>query len=292
MTTPVPDQPATTAAPTATETAATETATAQTDAQSGGVPVWGWVLGAIAILGAIAAFVGLRRRREENVWEEEAVYEEPTYVEPVAAAPLAAAPLAAAPVAAAPLANDAVVAEDHAEVVTPAADEVAAITAASAPVTGRPWIELSLRPLRADATSEIAIVDLELTLANAGEVEARDVRVSTFMLGDASDAPSDMEHLLANGHGGTEVSAGQIGAGEGSRVDATLAVPRDGLDGPTYQPIVVTDVRYTLPNGGEGRTAAAFAVGVDDGTDDPTPLRLGDASDDVAATLHGVLERA
>ena len=285
MTTPVPEQPAA-AAPAAADTSATDTTATQSTTESGGVPVWGWVLGAIAILGAIAAFVGLRRRREENVWEEEAVYEEPAYVEPVAAAPLAAAPLAAAPVA-----ND-VVAEDHAEVAAPAADEVAAITAASAPVTGRPWIELSLRPLRADATSESAIVDLELTLANAGEVEARDVRVSTFMLGDASAAPSDMEHLLANGHGGTEVSAGQIGAGEGSRVDATLAVSRDGLDGPTYQPIVVADVRYTLPGGGEGRTAAAFAVGVNDGTDEPTPLRLGDVRDDVAATLHGVLERA
>lgn len=281
MTTPIPDEPAA-AAP-----ATTETTTETTTTESGGVPTWAWVLGAIAILGAIAAFVAMRRRRQDDTWEEAAVYEEPAYVEPVAAAPVAAAPLAAAPIA-----HD-VVAEDHAEVATPAADEVAAITAASAPVTGRPWIELSLRPLRAGATDDSAIVDLELTLANAGEVEARDVRVSTFMLGDAGAAPSDMDRLLASGNGGTQVNAGEIGAGEGSRVDATLALPREGLDGATFQPIVVADVRYTLPDGGEGRTAAAFAVGVDDGTDAPTPLRLGgDMREDVAATLHGVLERA
>lgn len=293
-TTPVPDAPMTTPIPeesVAAAPATADTATTETTTESGGVPVWGWVLGAIAILGAIAAIVGLRRRRNENVWEEEAVYEEPAYVGHTYADREIVAPVEAAPIAAAPVVDTVV--EDHAEVVTPAADEVAAITAASAPVTGRPWIELSLRPVRAGATDESAIVDLELTLANAGEVEARNVRVSTFMLGDASDAPSDMDRLLATNHGGTEVSAGQIGAGEGSRVDATLAVPRGELDGPTFQPIVVADVRYALPDGSEGRTAAAFAVGVDDGTEEPTPLRLGgDMRDDVAATLHGVLERA
>lgn len=112
------------------------------------------------------------------------------------------------------------------------------------------------------------------------------------MLGDASDASGNFDGLLASGRGGTEVNAGEIGAGEGSRVDATLSVPRSDLDGSTFQPIVVADVRYTLPDGGEGRTAAAFTVGVNDGTDEPTPLRLGgDLREDVAATLHSVLQR-
>lgn len=285
MTTPIPE-PTATAAPADTQATTTDTATTETT-ESAGVPLWGWLLGGLALLAAIGAFVALRRRREETVWEEEAVAYEPVHEQPVAAAPLAAAPVAAEGRV------TEVVAEDHAEVVTPAAEEVSAITAAAAPVTGRPWIELSLRPVRAGATDESAIVDLELTLANAGEVAARNVRVSTFMLGDATDAPTDIERLLAHGHGGTEVNAGEIGAGEGSRVDASLTVSRDGMNGPTFQPIVVADVRYTLPDGGEGRTAAAFAVGGDDGTDEPTPLRLGgDMREDVAASLHGVPERA
>jgi hypothetical protein len=63
--------------------------------------------------------------------------------------------------------------------------------------------------------------------------------------------------------------------------------------GATFQPVVVADVRYALPGGGHGRTAAAFVVGGDDGSDVPTPLRLGgDVREDVAAALHGVPERA
>ena len=195
------------------------------------------------------------------------------------------------PAIAAPVFEEAIV--ERADVVTAEDADVAAMTEAAAPVAGRPWIELSLRPIRAGATEESALVDLELTLANAGEVGARDVRVSTFMLGDASDAPTDMDRLLASSHSGTEVDAGNIGAGEGSRIDARVAMPREGMDGATFQPLVGVDVRYTLPNGGEGRTTAAFAVGVDDETDDPTPLRLGgDIREDVSATLHGVPERA
>ncbi len=242
-----------------------------------GTPVWAWLVGGLAAIAAIALGIfALRRRREEDVeWVEDDQYVD---VQPVAMA--------------APLAADEPVVE-HAEVVNPPLDEVAALTDGAAPVAGRPWIELSLRPLRAGATEESALVDLELTLANAGEVAAQDVRVSTFMLGDAADAPTEMDRLLAGGHAGTEVDAGAIGAGEGSRIDARLAIPREEMNGAsTFQPVVVADVRYRLPNGGEGRTAAAFTVGVHDDTEDPTPLRLGgDIREDVAATLHGVPER-
>lgn len=260
----------------ATDAAATRTATTTT----GGTPIWAWLAGGLAALAAVAlGLFALRRRREdEGAWAEDDAYVEPQAM--------------AAPVAAAPHAHDAPVVE-RAEVTDTAPADVAAITDAAAPVAGRPWIELSLRPVRAGATDEAALVDLELTLANAGAVTARDVRVSTFMLGDAAAAPTEMERLLAAGHAGTRVDAGAIEAGEGSRIDARLAIPREEMaDAATFQPVVVADVRYTLPDGAEGRTAAAFAVGVHDDAEEPTPLRLGgDMREDVAATLHGVPER-
>lgn len=241
-----------------------------------GTPNWVWLLAGLAGLAVIVlGIAALRRRRATTEWDE-----------PVADAPY----VETAPVAAEP-AYDEPVAE-HADVVAPEADEVAAMTEAAAPVAGRPWIELSLRPIRAGATDDAALVDLELTLANAGEVEATDVRVSTFMLGDATSAPTSMDQLLAAGHHGADVDAGAIAAGAGSRIDARLAVPRDGMDGATFQPLVGVDVRYTLPDGSQGRTAAAFTVGVADDTDTPTPIRLGgDMREDVSAALHGVPER-
>lgn len=260
-----------------------DTATPATAATpDGGSSAWPWLLAALAAVAAVAlgALALRRRRRDEAVWEEDYIEEQP--VAAVGSAP-AMAPAADGPRTA--------IAE-HADLVAPEAAEVAAITEASAPVAGRPWIELSLRSLRAGASDDAALVDLELTLANAGDLPARDVRVSTFMLGDASIAPTDMERLLATGHAGAEVEAGSIEAGEGSRIDARLAVPRDAVAADTFQPVVIADVRYTLPDGAEGRTAAAFAVGAMDAADHPAALRLDeDIREDVAATLHGQPER-
>jgi hypothetical protein len=185
--------PAATEAPAA---AATETTAPRETTTVGGAPLWGWVIGGLVALGlAVFGWLALRRRREDEIWEDEpAAYDEAV-----------AAPLITEPVA------------EHVEVVTPEADEVAAITQATAPVAGRPWIELSLRPVRAGSTEDSATIDLELTLANAGTVAAQDVRVSTFMVGDAATAPTDLARLLAMPHQATEVSAGEIGAGQGSR---------------------------------------------------------------------------
>jgi hypothetical protein len=286
---PVTDTAAPAVAPAAAP-ATTETTSQQSESGGSSAPL---LIAALVALAAIAGAVLFFRRRRADAYAEDWA-EEPVYAEPEPAYVLADEPAAVEPAVVqphdAPLMSEPVV--EHADVVSAEQDEVAAITEAAAPVAGRPWIELSLRPVRAGATEEAALVDLELTLANAGEVDARDVRVSTFMLGDAADAPTDMERLLAKSHHGTDVEAGEIGAGEGSRIDARLAVPREEMAGATFQPVVGVDVRYKLPDGSEGRTAAAFTVGVHDDTEDPTPLRLGgDMREDVSASLHGVPER-
>ena len=267
------------AVPVAADTTTTETT------KTSGTPIWPFAALAALIVALGAFFVIRNRRRDEEVEYYEETVVAPVYVEPVAGDEIVVAPAMAAHAYDAPV-------EEHADLATADAEEVAALAATDAPA-GRPWIELSFRPVRAGATDKSATVDVELTLGNAGDVAAEDVRVSTFMLGDQSDAPTAMEGLLATRHTSTEVDAGDIEPGEGSRVDATLSVPRDTMSGGTFSPVVVADVRYRLPNGQEGRTAASFVVGGANEDETLTPLRLGgDMRDDVSAALHGELERA
>jgi len=87
-------------------------------------------------------------------------------------------------------------------------------------------------------------------------------------------------------------SGSRIAPGDGARVDATIALPREQLRDDVL-PVVVADARYRLPGGGEGRTSARFAVGLPSGdglapfaVDLPSGLR-----DDVEARLHGEPER-
>ncbi len=89
-----------------------------------------------------------------------------------------------------------------------------------------------------------------------------------------------------------------IEPGEGTRVDATLALSKAGLIESTngsILPIVVADARYTLPDGSEGRTSASFAIGVsEEGTPAMSPIQLNERGmhDEVEARLHGVPEHA
>ena len=60
-------------------------------------------------------------------------------------------------------------------------------------------------------------------------------------------------------------------------------------------PVVVADARYTLPDGSEGRTHAAFAVGLPEARPDdlaPFPVdRSSGLRENVEARLHGEPER-
>jgi hypothetical protein len=243
---------------------------------------WPWLAGGVLlVLAGIAAFLlmGRRRRNEEVVTS---AYAEPVYVEPVVAPALDEAIIAPAPeprarpqyvppVAAAPVAAP-IVTPVHEPEVTPVATEaheeieiaqaeeedLAGIADAHAPVANRPWLEFGLRPVRAGTSDEEALVDIELTIGNSGDTAARDVRISTFMLGDEN--AGEMEKLMLEHRGDANVPPVTIAAGDGTRVDAPLAVPKGEL-GRTFNPVVVAEARYTLPDGSEGHTQAAFKIG-------------------------------
>lgn len=243
----------------------TETTTTETAARTAASPL-PWAIGAVLlILAAIAAFALMRRRRSDTVADEpyvEAERREPVYVpQSVPAADPVGTPeyapfVAAAPTPVAPI--EAPVGDDRLELAEADREDLVGVVDAPAPVAHRPWLELGIRPVRAGTNEDEAIVDLELTVGNAGDTPARDVRIATFLLADAEQ--SEMESLLIDHPRDAAVPPVTIAPGDGTRVDAHLAVPKGEL-GRTFNPVVVAEARYTLPDGREGRTAAAFRIG-------------------------------
>jgi hypothetical protein len=274
---PAVEAPAPTVVTPAPETAAPPPAveTTQTETSSGPGLAWPWLLGGLLlVLAGAAALLLMRRRRDEPEYVEDTVVREPeaprAHEAPVAAAPISAprrepelTPFMAATAAAA---TPAVAAEPEtvaearteAELAEPESEDLAGVTDAPAPVSNRPWLEFGLRPVRAGTSEEEALVDVELTVGNSGDVPARDVRISTFMLADAESG--EMESLLTGHRGDTAVPPVTIEPGDGTRIDAHLAVPKGEMDR-VFNPVVVAEARYTLPDGSEGRTSARFKIG-------------------------------
>lgn len=292
---PVAAVPETAPAPTQADTAAsTITTTEATPRQNS---LWPWLLGgALIVAGIIAALLFRRRTEYDEVYEEPY---EPAYVaEPAAVAdPVFAprhepevAPVIAPMVTAEELAEPVTIAED-AEIVKADSDDVADLTAA-APHSKRPWLEFGMRPIRAGTSSDEALVELELTVANSGDMPAKDVRISTFLLKEGE--AGEMERLLTEHE--NSVPPVTIEAGEGTRVDATLALRKDEVqaNGANFSPVVVADARYTMADGTEGRTSATFRVGLWNDGDGIEPIGIGrpQMHDNVAAELEGVPEHA
>lgn len=255
---------------------ATEATTTETS-RSG--IAWPWLLGGIALVIAGIAAALLMRRRREPEYVEESTYREPIAAEPVAepvVVPVAAAPAKpvvepepafaglppAIPVAEPEVreAQAAVATAEDVSVSEPGEEDLAGVVDGNAPVARRPWLELGMRPVRAGTDKDDAIVDFELTVGNSGDTLAKDVRISTFMLANGG-SETEIENMLLDNRDDSAVTPVSIEPGEGTRVDAHLAVPKGEL-GRTFNPVVVAEARYTLPDGRQGRTSAAFKVGV------------------------------
>jgi hypothetical protein len=108
-----------------------------------------------------------------------------------------------------------------------------------------------------------------------------------------AESDGEMERLLVEPHHDAAAAPMTIAAGEGARVDATLAMNRAALGGGAFRPVIVADARYRLPDGGEGRTSASFLVGGASESGSPEPIALDRTMirDDVEATLYRAPER-
>jgi hypothetical protein len=289
-----------------------------------GVPIWTWAVGAALLL--LAAFALFNMRRHRNRAEE---VDEVYYDEPIAAAPMREtiveepAPMSVAPAAAAggafaarelgnrseilstpmgdvvapaefePAAEESLAMPEQVAVAEPDPADVEALAATSAAPDGRPWLEFLMRPVRAGTSKDGAIVEFELTVGNTGTVTARDVRISTFMFAAGSAGESEMERMLIDPPADAALEEVTIKAGEATRIEARMELPREGLADESVLPVVVADARYRLPDGTEGRTRASFEVGIPSG-DGIGPFKTDRVSgllESVEARLHDEPER-
>jgi hypothetical protein len=211
---------------------------AETEEVSSGA-AWAILGLALAAIVGLIAFLIMRRRKRSGSdmfdYDESVTEPEPE----VAIAP----PM----VAAAPLVPETLAVVDH--------------------NAARPWIDIGLRPIRAESDGAL---DVEVTVSNSGEVEASDVRVSTWMLNAGS---SDGEQALIEARSDAQVATVDVAAGAEQAVDTRVNLPEG-----TSSPLLVAEARYPLPSGGEGRIAATFEIAVGDETPE--------------ARLHDVIERA
>ena len=257
-----------------------------------------WLVAAgLALVIGLAGFLLWRRRRSA---EEDSYYEEPAYQEPAIVAEPPAPPAsdyqptlvtpAFRPAESAPVLEPEVTAAITAVELSEADPADVEALATGSPAHGdRPWLEMLMRPIRAGATGDDTVVEFSLTVGNTGGVPAEDVRISAWML--ASGEGSEMEGLLIDPPAGAILSETRIEAGDGATVEATVALPRDAIDS-AMLPVVVTDARYSLPDGGEGRTSASFAIGMPIG-EELVPFPANPASglnDGIEARVHGDVE--
>jgi hypothetical protein len=142
-----------------------------------------------------------------------------------------------------------------------AAGLAGAAAAAHSPETGRPWLDLQMRPVRAGVGEDAARVEFELGIENNGSAPARDVRVLAWLLAGNSPRASEMESMLIERGDAPQLFETTLPPGDGRSVETAVALPRAEL-GDAILPVVHAEARYTLPDGSEGRTAASFAVSV------------------------------
>jgi len=292
-----------------------ETVVAPEPVETGGGSLWLILAAAGLAVAAIAALLLFRRRRDDDLAYEGSVAEpepvavpvEPTIApapriaDPVAAVPAFVAPRhepeierTSAPVAAGK--NDPQPALENPELVAPDAEDISAVLGGAKPQGGRPQLELAMRPTRAGMSRRGAMVEFELTVANAGGVPAEDVRIGAFMLGANAAASTEIERLLMHPPIEQVVPAERIEPGDGTRLNAAVTLPREQVDAAThgddgFTPVLVADARYRLPDGREGRTAAAFTIGRINGGEHLVPIAVQDDPAiyaDIEARLHSV----
>ena len=244
-----------------------------------------------------------RRRRAETAVYDEPVYEEPIRAEaepiavPVAAPAVAPARdpefLRPAPLATEQAAAPAPMPAEETVIADADQSDVDALTGGDAPVANRPWLEFGMRPIRAGTTSDEALVEIELTVGNAGSVAADDVRISTFLFASEPANADEFEKLLLEHGADATADPVTIAAGEGTRVDATLALSKHDLAA-LFTPVVVADARYRLPDGTEGRTFASFSIGMtqENGTLGAMENNRPSMHEDIEARLYGSPQHA
>jgi len=149
--------------------------------------------------------------------------------------------------------------------------------AVSTPVS----VEFEIAPRRAGTNLVGVSVDFTLTIRNIGQVPARAVRLEVYLLTAGEQQQAQLEALFDGPVDRPIVTPFDLPAAGDTEVSAVTTVPfADAnqvqlLGRPIVVPIVVAVARYDWGEGGEGRLARAFVLGVKrEGSDRLAPFWL------------------
>jgi hypothetical protein len=216
---------------------------------------WSWWWLAIPAGLALAGFLALRRRRDVEPQEAEAVEQEAEpQVQPVEAPRRRAETLPPAPK---PAARPALKLPPKVRAVPPAPPQ---------PVGPRARLEIEFIPARASATDDAAVVEFELVLKNVGDVPAANIRIDTRMFN--ASATKDMAAFLKGPiHDQSGSPHVQIVPGDELRLQSAMAMPKQDVQEILMQgqrlfvPAVAANVAWDWGTDGRDRVALSWLVG-------------------------------
>lgn len=204
------------------------------------MPVWPWLFGALVLLAGAA--LAWRRRSKPYA---EAPERTPSPAEPAPPA------LAAEP--------------------TPAPAPAAPPTAASAPA--RASLEVIFTPRRAGTNLTSAAIDYALTVRNAGDAPARDIRVGISMLTAQAAQEREIDRMFAAPVERPVIAPFALAPGEETLLEGMAMLPRASVnvielgDRQLFAPLFLVNLLYKWGQGEGGQTARADLVGIDQGAD-------------------------
>lgn len=155
---------------------------------------------------------------------------------------------------------------------TPAAPRLPAETAPAetrpaAEAAPRAHVAMTLAARRAGLNLLSAMVEVEVEVRNEGAGQAEDVAVALHLLGASAGQDAALGGLFAAPPAASAQPPFALAPGETRTIRSTLSVSRAAIiplvagERQMFVPVVAVDIRYGLPDGGTGQTAAAYMVG-------------------------------
>lgn len=138
---------------------------------------------------------------------------------------------------------------------------------AQAPAAPRARLVVGLVAHRAGLNLVSATAEVEVEVRNEGEGEGAAISVALHLLGASAGQDSALGSLFAAPPTRPVTPPFTLAPGEARTVRATLSIARAAIvplaagNRQMFVPVVAVDVRYGLPDGGQGQTAAAFMIG-------------------------------
>jgi MYXO-CTERM domain-containing protein len=132
----------------------------------------------------------------------------------------------------------------------------------------RPWLELSLKVERAQATLAEAVVNFELEIANTGKSGAQNLRIDVKMFNAGAEQDKEIGAFFRSaGRESTKLNLPGIGADSVGVISGQVAMPRDEMRAMVldekylFVPVIAVNALYDWGDGRTGQTSKSYVVG-------------------------------